>query len=122
MPPTATASAARRSTPSVSSATGDWRNCALTRSYEPSGKVSPSTCRSQVIRSATPASVAWVAARSRATWAMSMPVTCQPRLASQTASAPSPQPRSSAVPGERSDASRTSSGLGFPLQIRSLSR
>jgi len=47
------------------------------------------------------------AARARASAAMSAAVTCQPREASQIASAPSPHPASSAVPGTRSLVSRT---------------
>ena len=47
-------------------------------------------------------------------------VTRHPCAASQIASAPSPQPTSSAVPGGRSAASATSCGLGFPLQIASV--
>ena len=62
-----------------------------------------------------PAAPAWAAARSTATMEMSTPVTCQPRRASQTASAPSPQPTSSARPGRRPLTSATSCGFGSPL-------
>ena len=41
----------------------------------------------------------------------------QPLRASQTASAPSPQPTSRAVPGARPETSATSAPFGSPLQI-----
>ena len=75
----------------------------------------------QVIRSATcgPARSAISADVASATEEMSTPVTTQPCEASQIASAPSPQPTSSAVPGLSSVAYRTSTGLGNAASVRS---
>ena len=54
------------------------------------------------------------AARSSATCEMSTAVTVQPREASQMASAPSPEPTSSAVPGVQRRRPRvTRCGFGF---------
>jgi hypothetical protein len=51
---------------------------------------------------------------------MSTAVTCQPRVASQIASTPSPQPTSSARPASSVAASATSWWFGLPLQIDAL--
>ena len=66
-----------------------------------------------------PAAAACPAARSSATVEMSTPVTCQPWLASQMVSAPSPQPASSARPGESPLTSATRVAFGWPLHSAS---
>src|SRR6478736_9025355 len=52
---------------------------------------------------------------------MSTPSTCQPCAASQRVSPPSPQPRSSARPGDSAAAISARGALTCPLQIRSRS-
>jgi hypothetical protein len=67
---------------------------------------------------AAPASSAVSRARHTATSEMSIAVTVQPRRASQIASAPSPQPTSSAHPGVRSATSTTSPPVWPPAPHR----
>ena len=86
----------------------------MTRSNGPAGSETAKSWRSQV--TLTPASAACCAATSSAVWEMSVAVTVQPWEASQIASPPWPQPRSSAVPGSRSATSSTSDAFGLPLQ------
>ena len=127
VPPGATASAsARKST--VRGPDGRCMNCAVTRSNRLAGgaqRVKSCCCHSMppatasAADGATPARRLRAAARSRATAEKSTPVTCQPRPASQIASAPSPQPMSRARPGARSEVSLTNTGLAAPLHTSS---
>ncbi len=75
-------------------------------------------------RSATsvPSWRACSAARCNATPEMSTAVTCQRCLASQMASAPSPQPASSALPGMSAAVSWLRYGWGLPLHSEALLR
>jgi len=103
--------AAERSTRSRANSTGDCRNCADTRSKEPSGKSCSRSCRAQVMRPPIPAASARSAARRSATAETSTAVTSQPREASQTASPPSPQPRSRARPAGSGSTVAASTGF-----------
>ena len=118
VPPGATPSASRSNSARRCSS-GRCMKWAVTRSNAAAGGVQTvrSAC-TQVVRPATsPTPVAaCVAARCRAVAEKSTPVTRQPRAASQSASAPSPLPTSSAEPAGRSPASSTSAALGSPLQ------
>src|SRR5215212_10929625 len=121
-PPGAAARAAACRTRSRGNSTGDCRYWAETRSKVPAGKVWARSCCWKSMWSSTPASAAYIDARSRAVADTSTAVTRQPRPASQTASPPSPQPRSNAVPGGGDPAMSTSMGFAFPLHTRSCFR
>lgn len=92
--------------------------CAETRSNSRPRK-SASSSPAGIHSMSTSASRACSAARAKATDDTSSPVTSHPIAASQTASAPSPQPTSSARAGARPTSSVTRVPLGRPLQIRS---
>ena len=100
-------------------ATVECRNDEHTRSTGASG----THCERSAATKVAPTSPA---AASRARWTavgeMSTPVTVQPWDASQATSAPSPQARSSAVPGVRLEITDTSVGLAFPDHAREFSR
>src|SRR6266480_289721 len=100
----------------------DISEVAVTRAREAAelaGVAVECVCRAspQTHSTATPASSAASRARVTATSEMSIAVTVQPLRASQIASAPSPQPTSSARPGVRSATSAASRPFGRPLHI-----
>lgn len=118
LPPGATADTARRRMASRGKSTGECRNADITRSYCADGRHAARSVCSHSIRSESPAFAASPAPTSRAIDEMSSAVTSQPRAASQRASAPSPDPSSSAVPGVRSDTCCATVAFTRPLHIR----
>src|SRR5690242_3287153 len=124
MPPAATAAASAVNN-RVRCSGGNCMNCAETRSNESrsGGRAIRSVCRHSMRSAAAgPVSRACCAARSSATPEISAPTTVHPARASQMASAPSPQPTSSARPGGLPATSATSCGFGLPLQTRCADR
>lgn len=92
------------------------------RSKVPAGKVRARSCCCQSMRLPTPAAAALAPAWDKTVAETSMAETCQPRPASQIASLPCPQPRSSAVAGLSGAATSTRTGLARPLPIPSCCR
>ncbi len=84
----------------------------------PGSQILRSACTQSTRSGAAPCFVARSEARERASAEMSAAVTCQASVASQVASAPSPQPASNAVPGARLPISRARYGFRKDLLAR----
>ncbi len=113
-PPGATASHRRRVTSTIGRRAGAGSGRSPGRRCGRRPRTSGRRRCSQSVRSATPAWSACLAARARPAVEKSAPVTRQPRWASQMTSPPSPQPTSSAVPGDQPGHLRDQLGVGVP--------
>src|SRR5215210_4467304 len=86
------------------------------------GKVLARSCRWNSTRIATPSACAFFSALARTVLDTSTATTLQPRSASQMASSPWAQPRSSAAPSGSGPANLTRAPLGLPFEGRAEAR